>query len=103
MLLSSPAESNANSDRETFSKGVLGGTNSNGEPATADLSEGTRELQSETAPDVSAGHDSNSVAGKSQNGPRKKSVGRMLIETRLRTSGRRRKAVAKAKRGRGAK
>ncbi|XP_008810009.1 uncharacterized protein LOC103721530 isoform X2 [Phoenix dactylifera] len=100
---SSPADSNANSDLRTLSKGDLSGTNSNGEPATAGISEGTHELQNETATDVSAGHDSNSAAGKSRNGTRMKTIERMLTETQPRTSGRRRKAVAKAKRGRGAK
>ncbi|XP_010929270.1 uncharacterized protein [Elaeis guineensis] len=85
------------------SKGDHCGTNSNGEPATAGISEGTRELQNETATDVSAGHDSNSVAGKSKNGTRMKSIERMLTRSRAGSSGRTRNAVAKAKRGRGAK
>ncbi|XP_017700927.2 protein KAKU4-like isoform X2 [Phoenix dactylifera] len=100
----SSAESNANSDLESFSKGEPSGTNSiNGEPAAAGISEGIHEPQNECAIDVPSGHDTNSVAGKSRNGTRMKSIERMLTKPQPSTSHRRRKAVAKTKRGRGAK
>ncbi|XP_010914176.1 uncharacterized protein [Elaeis guineensis] len=99
----SAAESNANSDLESSSKGDPCGTNSNGEPATASISEGIHEPQNECAINIPSGHDTNSTAGKSRNGTRMKSIERMLTKPQPSMRLRRRKAVAKTKRGRGAK
>lgn len=81
----SSAESNANSDIESFSKGGPGGTNSiNGEPTTASIAEGIHEPQNE-------------YAIKTRNGTRMKSIERMLTKPQPSTRPRRQKAVTKTK------